>query len=211
MDEEADSMLLAFLYEDIDDFKRTILIPILIGTDKYQAAQAQLNALNFAANDVEMTTFYAYYSLLNTAYLNSTTELNFDSTQIALLYTIANTSTPSAAKAKALLTQHYVANFNEIYYEWAGELNKTTGLAKSQQHNKVEMYPNPASTQLLITSETTINEYSIYDMSGRNLLTQSADAVEVKLNTLNLQNGIYFIHLTYTDGSTSKHKIVIQH
>ena len=84
-------------------------------------------------------------------------------------------------------------------------------MAKSQQQNKVEIYPNPASSQLRITSETTIYGYSIYDMSGRNLLTQSADALEIKLNAETLQNGIYFIHLTHTDGSISKHKIAIQH
>jgi hypothetical protein len=158
-----------------------------------------------------MSTFHAYYSLLNNMYLNNGSELDFDSTQLAQLNGIALTATSTAAKAKALLTQHYEGNFEEIYYEWADELNKTTGLAKSQQQNKVEIYPNPASSQLRITSETTINGYSIYDMSGRNLLTQSADALEIKLNAQTLQNGIYFIHLTHTDGSISKHKIAIQH
>ncbi len=211
MDEETDSLLLSFLYADIDDFKRTILIPILIGTGEYQAAQAQLNALNIAANDVEMSTFYAYYSLLNTTYLNGNTEMNFNSTQVVLLKTIANTPTSTAAKAKSLLTQYYESTFEELYYEWFDDLGINTGIVKTINTAEANIFPVPATNYVRIQSSQIIKHYVIFDISGRMMIEGTNPTKTIEINTETFQNGIYFIHLNSNDGSISKHKIVIQH
>ncbi|NDI98798.1 DUF4397 domain-containing protein [Flavobacterium sp. LaA7.5] len=73
--------------------------------------------------------------------------------------------------------------------------------------NELVIYPNPASSTITINTPfaTTVN-YSIYDMSGRNIITSSTtNDVDVS----GLQNGMYMLQLN-ANGIESQHKIVIK-
>ncbi len=74
-------------------------------------------------------------------------------------------------------------------------------------NNELVIYPNPASSTITINAPfaTTIG-YSIYDMSGRNVVT--ADTTN-DIDVSGLQNGMYMLQLE-ANGITSQHKIVIK-
>lgn len=63
--------------------------------------------------------------------------------------------------------------------------------------NHVTIFPNPASDQLNVVSETEINSYEIMDISGKVLVNASESKSLNKLNIdiSNLQAGIYFLRL----------------
>ncbi|KAF2519277.1 DUF4397 domain-containing protein [Flavobacterium salilacus subsp. salilacus] len=75
------------------------------------------------------------------------------------------------------------------------------------ERNELVIYPNPASSTITINTPfaTTVN-YSIYDVSGRNIITSSTtNDVDVS----GLQNGMYMLQLN-ANGIQSQHKIVIK-
>lgn len=67
---------------------------------------------------------------------------------------------------------------------------------------EVAIYPNPASDQLTIVSNQTINELTIIDITGKMILTtkQNTDVV----NVADLSNGVYFIKLITEEGTITK-------
>jgi hypothetical protein len=58
------------------------------------------------------------------------------------------------------------------------------------------VYPNPSSGQFLIEfPHTGLREISLYDASGRQLLTESTDATLLEFSSVDLPSGIYFIEV----------------
>ena len=73
----------------------------------------------------------------------------------------------------------------------------------------VQVYPNPAQGTLYIRSEEAVEQVSIYDISGRMLLTMGhAPLPEQGIDISHLANGIYIIKVKTGTGETTK-KIVI--
>lgn len=57
------------------------------------------------------------------------------------------------------------------------------------------IYPNPGSSELRVESQTVIKELIVYNLLGGLVLKQTVNAFKADVNTENLSNGIYLIHL----------------
>ncbi|WP_161555163.1 T9SS type A sorting domain-containing protein [Dokdonia sinensis] len=71
-----------------------------------------------------------------------------------------------------------------------------------------DLYPNPASGQVLLNSSSTLNEVSIYNVAGQ--LVQSSQLVGDKLDISRLNSGVYFIQVTDDANQTATKKLVVR-
>ena len=75
--------------------------------------------------------------------------------------------------------------------------------------NDIQVYPNPASTQLTIDTGSNWNNVSaieLYDLSGRRVWSERVNARTTLVNLSNFSEGIYILKL---NGTAVRKKIVI--
>jgi hypothetical protein len=75
------------------------------------------------------------------------------------------------------------------------------GIKDNEQNAKFTIYPNPARTELRVTSyELRVKNIEIYDVFGRKLLLENRESKigesEIEINISHLATGIYFIKIT---------------
>ena len=86
-----------------------------------------------------------------------------------------------------------------LYAKWA----PTVSIAETQT-STINIYPNPAQNTLYIQSSETIEQVSVYDISGRMLLQTNSQSIDIS----HLANGIYIIKVKTAQGETVR-KIMI--
>lgn len=64
-----------------------------------------------------------------------------------------------------------------------------------QEEASVNMYPNPATDQVTLESNSRIKQVSIFDLTGKKILSSPADDSKVVVNVNSLENGIYLVRL----------------
>ncbi len=72
----------------------------------------------------------------------------------------------------------------------------------------VSLSPNPVTDKLTIIAKEALASVSVYDVSGRVLLSQVVTGTNTTVDTEALPTGIYFVKLTGEDGSTETNRIV---
>ena len=70
-----------------------------------------------------------------------------------------------------------------------------------------QLYPNPFSSTLGITTEKTVKNILIYDVFGRLVKEQPASGTQIDLDLSGISLGVYMLRLDYGD-SMSTHRIV---
>ena len=76
-------------------------------------------------------------------------------------------------------------------------------------NTNIEVFPNPASENIHITSQVTANEVSISDLSGKIVLTQLfPEAGQHTLSLNGLQQGLYFITVRNQSGVLTQKLII---
>ena len=75
----------------------------------------------------------------------------------------------------------------------------------------VTLYPNPASTFTLISSEHNLLQIQLFDSNGKLVLTQLPNSKNVNISLSHLPQGLYFLMLTTDQGSTAMKKLIICH
>ncbi len=68
------------------------------------------------------------------------------------------------------------------------------------------VYPNPVSDQLFIQSDLELVTSTVYSLDGRVKITDNEGKKSVQVGHLN--NGVYCLHLTLTNGATEIHKFI---
>jgi hypothetical protein len=68
----------------------------------------------------------------------------------------------------------------------------------------VEIYPNPTSDQVVITSEQLITKILLYDGSGRQLQQIVLSAFQTKVDLSNISPGTYIVKIFTGDGAVTK-------
>lgn len=85
---------------------------------------------------------------------------------------------------------------------------KSTVSVKGFNVAKVNIYPNPASDNVTITSDGQIQMVTVLNNLGQNVLTMTPDSKEVVLDVSNLIGGVYFIITTSEEGQTTSKLII---
>lgn len=87
----------------------------------------------------------------------------------------------------------------------------TTGLAAlSNNKGGFSAHPNPASDQLFVQTPLAHGLLEMKTLTGQSVLTQQLLNTTTSIHTQNIPEGIYFLHITNTDGSVETAKVVIQ-
>ena len=76
--------------------------------------------------------------------------------------------------------------------------------------DEILIYPNPSSGILNLKSITEIEQYSIFNISGKLLLRKLVNLKEITLELTNLENGTYFLNFTTNNSLVTKKIIVIK-
>tara|TARA_R110002020_G_scaffold35530_6_gene107117 strand:- start:3512 stop:4555 length:1044 start_codon:yes stop_codon:yes gene_type:complete len=87
------------------------------------------------------------------------------------------------------------------------------GLIGTEEFNAetIAVYPNPTSEIIWVNDNTsfTVDNYSVYDISGRKILFNTFNSSEKKVDVSNLNSGVYLLELVSSERSITK-KIVVQ-
>ncbi len=86
-----------------------------------------------------------------------------------------------------------------------------SGNVSTNKFNKltVNVYPNPTTDIVTIETDENLFNYSVYDINGREIQT----GIFGNTNQINLQsasNGVYFVKVSTTQGSSATVKVVKQ-
>ncbi len=84
---------------------------------------------------------------------------------------------------------------------------KTMVSVNENNAQAVALYPNPASEQVTFTLDSDA-QVSVFDMTGRMVNTMSMVAGDARLNVSELENGVYFVNVRYSNGTTAVTKFV---
>ena len=93
---------------------------------------------------------------------------------------------------------------------WQIDYVKVTGKTMegvNENSTFISLYPNPAREQVNVMLENDA-QVSIYDMTGRMVSTMNMTAGQAQLNVSDLENGVYFVNVRYTNGATAMSKFV---
>jgi len=77
-------------------------------------------------------------------------------------------------------------------------------------HQELNIYPNPASDQINVTSNFNITEIEIYNTIGKLIMNNSIQKRDFTINVNDLIPGVYFLKLKNENGITETKKIMIR-
>ncbi|ESU22876.1 hypothetical protein FEDK69T_17790 [Flavobacterium enshiense DK69] len=73
--------------------------------------------------------------------------------------------------------------------------------------NTFTIYPNPFNTTFAIESQEQISQYSLFDVTGKQLI-KTTEKSELDMLTSKLNSGMYLLQLDFNNGKSSNHKII---
>lgn len=85
---------------------------------------------------------------------------------------------------------------------------KNTTATQDLPEESVHIFPNPVNDQFLIESENLIEQYHIFDLTGKCLFTTSVNSYNAQVN-MALPKGVYLLKLQTNKGNLTK-KIVVK-
>jgi hypothetical protein len=75
-----------------------------------------------------------------------------------------------------------------------------------------QIYPNPATSSLVIKSELIINQILIYNTTGNEVYhNPSVKSIEVSIHNINLASGVYFVYIRTKNGIVSQKLVILSH
>ena len=86
--------------------------------------------------------------------------------------------------------------------------NANVGIQDVFGSTDIQLYPNPAGDVLHITGLRSPMTYTLYEMTGRRVLTGALPSGENEINISTLARGIYLLLVQYDDGKREIHKVV---
>lgn len=86
---------------------------------------------------------------------------------------------------------------------------KTTGIKTIQYQNQIKIFPNPANSIVNISSNKILDQITICNLLGENILNLNTDKKEISIDVSSLPKGIYLIRTTAENNSITQ-KLIIQ-
>lgn len=100
-----------------------------------------------------------------------------------------------------LIEMEYETNGDAIVVDWL-ETFPAVGINKSSLVNDVALYPNPASTEITLTTELIENNsIAILDVTGKLVKEISFTTNKINISVSELDNGIYFYNIYDANGN----------
>jgi hypothetical protein len=108
--------------------------------------------------------------------------------------------------------EHYQDYGKTLAGTYCHDLTRTgvvTGIKESNIADKITVYPNPVSNNLIIKSDENINSVEIINIIGQTALRQQATQKDCIIDLQYLPTGIYFLRLQIENSIVTK-KIIKQ-
>lgn len=83
----------------------------------------------------------------------------------------------------------------------------TQGISDTEQESTWSVYPNPASDKVTLSGLADGSIATVYDIHGRRIASANGN----EINTSQLPDGFYIIHIVSPEGTTHATKLIIQH
>lgn len=97
---------------------------------------------------------------------------------------------------------------DDIFVAMLSVPESTIGIAENQLQTKLEVYPNPATTQLNMTLPVN-SEIRIFDSNGREVMQRTSSNGTEVFDVSTLVNGMYFVHVSH-NGQTASRSIIVR-
>lgn len=98
---------------------------------------------------------------------------------------------------------------NKVYSSYTEEIAYSTGIDDVLK-KELKLYPNPVHELLYIENLKMVKRLSLYDLSGKIVLSVNTPNASATLNLRGLNSGIYLLNFEMEDGSKLTRKIVKQ-
>jgi hypothetical protein len=92
-------------------------------------------------------------------------------------------------------------------YKWEGDFN-TVSSTRFEAPPPCEIYPNPFTDRITLTSPVSMDQYSLYTIEGRLVQSGKLGASDATLDLAAYGSAIFLLEITYGDGHKSSHKII---
>jgi hypothetical protein len=123
---------------------------------------------------------------------------------------LSNLVNPQMTAAKGRAYIDTIVNFIAPRIAVQFDLVDFTGVNElSNLTSQLNVYPNPAKDELNLQLPVAMKSVSIIDMMGREILTNDARSMKVKLDVSSLKPGLYFVSVKSTDGRSAVKRVVI--
>lgn len=86
--------------------------------------------------------------------------------------------------------------------------NRSTLDVSQNQIQNISLYPNPASEEFTVTSDSYLSKVNVYNAMGQLVESVSATTAKVKVNISDLETGVYLVKVFSAEGSLSTHKVI---
>ncbi len=98
-----------------------------------------------------------------------------------------------------------------MYSMNAAQTNQSVTGINNLPTTTIKVSPNPTNAWLNINSPTPITQYTLYDLTGRKVLTDNnLNTQQTRINLSTLPNGLYVLQLTDANQQTSQQKVVLE-
>ncbi|RRO13541.1 FG-GAP-like repeat-containing protein [Flavobacteriaceae bacterium 14752] len=105
-----------------------------------------------------------------------------------------------------------VESYQNLQVNKSYTIEEGTGILSTNnfQLSQPKVFPNPAVSEVNISSNSHIKKLHIYSLQGKLLFQNSYNQTDINLNIQNLANGIYILELE-SEKRSFKQKLIVQH
>lgn len=89
---------------------------------------------------------------------------------------------------------------NDSIWVFMNDLECTTDVSEAEEIPNINIYPNPSSNNISLTSNNIISNLKIYDSLGKIVLQENPFINKMTISLEPLKNGIYFAQITLANG-----------
>jgi hypothetical protein len=104
------------------------------------------------------------------------------------------------------------ASLNDYIWKYVNELQCATSATENQfiDETVVQVYPNPASELIRITSDQSFEKVVIFSVQGQKIKSSTMPGKEICLSVGEMEHGIYMIEAIMTNGRRWRGRFVKQ-
>ena len=108
-------------------------------------------------------------------------------------------------------TQSYDSVFGELteYFDWWDVTKVSIAESEPSGTAALSIFPNPVSGMVIISAESEIEQLSIFDITGRMVVSQSPAGERVVFDAGALPPGVYLVRALLKDGGVRRGKVVV--